>query len=274
MLLMSLMDVLSKRLVPELGPFEVAFLRCVMSLPVAITVALLENGRRLPRPRAMGLQLLRCLFITVELTLAVAAFGMMPLADAHAVFAATPLVITALAVPLLGERVGWRRWAAVIAGFLGVLVVLRPGGPGFHLGFVLVLAATLLFALFQILTRIVTRHDGVGTTFFFQVGVGSLLLAGPAIAFWRVPADHHWLELVGTAALGSVSHLLLIKAYALTAASHLQPFGYTQFLWAIVLGLLVFGDVPDFSTLLGAAIIVMAGLYAWRRADAVGRDRT
>ena len=270
MLLMTCMDVLSKQLVPRLGAFEVAFLRYLISIPVAVVYAVLEAGGMPDRPRRPGLQLLRCAIITTELTLAVAAFGLMPLADAHAIFAATPLVITALAVPLLGERVGWRRWLAVVAGFLGVLIVLRPGAVGIDPGFVMVLVATLLFALFQILTRIVTRHDGVGLTFLIQVAVGSLLLVVPALYGWVWPQGDDWWRLVGTAALGSGSHLLLIKAYALAPASTLQPFGYTQFLWAILLGLLVFGDWPDPLTLLGAAVIVAAGLLAWRRASREG----
>ncbi|MCB1971963.1 MAG: DMT family transporter [Geminicoccaceae bacterium] len=265
MLLMTFMDVLSKQLVPVYGPYQVAFLRYAMSLPVAAAFMLHATGGKLRRPRMLLLQVVRCVIITIELTLAIMAFGMMPLANAHAVFAATPLVITALAVPILGEKVGWRRWLAVAMGFIGVMIILRPGDASFQAGYVIVLVATLMFAVFQIMTRILTRHESVGMIFFIQIALGTLLLAVPALLDWKTPTGADWLKLAGTAILGSLSHLLLIKAYSLAAASILQPFSYSQLLWAIVLGIVFFGDIPDMATLTGASIVVGAGIFAWWR---------
>lgn len=265
MLFMTIMDVLSKQLVPVYGPYEVAFLRYAMTLPAVVAFMLWQGGVRLHMPRRMGLQVLRCFAITIELTLAIKAFGMMPLADAHAVFAATPLVITALAVPILGEKVGWRRWLAVGIGFVGVLIVLRPGGGGFHAGFAIVIVATLLFAIFQILTRLLTRHETVAMIFLVQIALGTLLLLPPAVTTWQTPTSLDWLKLLASAFLGSTSHLLLIKAYSLAPAAILQPFSYTQLLWAIVLGILFFGDIPDSATIIGSAIVVGAGIFTWAR---------
>ncbi|MEZ5826410.1 MAG: DMT family transporter [Geminicoccaceae bacterium] len=121
------------------------------------------------------------------------------------------------------------------------------------------------FATFQILTRLLTRHETVGMIFLVQISLGTLLLLVPAVVTWQTPTPADWLRLAGAALLGSTSHLLLIKAYALAPAAILQPFSYTQLLWAILLGILFFGDFPDGAMLVGSAIIVGAGIFAWVR---------
>jgi drug/metabolite transporter (DMT)-like permease len=188
-------------------------------------------------------------------------FSLLPLADVHAVLALTPLVVTALSVPLLKEQVGPRRWAAVGAGFLGVLIVLRPGLGVMHPAALVALLAVLLYALYQILTRLAGRFDSSETSLLWQLVVGSLVLSFVVPFVWRPPAVQHWPLFVVVAALGGVGHYCLIKALQLAPASVVQPFTYTLLLWAVVIGFVGFGDLPDGWTLLGGALIVAAGTY-------------
>jgi drug/metabolite transporter (DMT)-like permease len=186
----------------------------------------------------------------------------MPLADAHALFAATPLLVAALSVPVLGERVGPRRWAAIAVGFGGVLVILRPGLAVLQPGAVPALLAVGLYALYQVMTRIVGRVDRAETTFLLQIVLGAAILLPLAPWVWQTPPVAHWPLFLALAALGAGGHLLLIRALQATPAVLLQPFTYSLLIWAVLLGWLFFGDLPDRWTVLGALLVVAAGTYA------------
>lgn len=262
MVMFGLMDGASKFLA-ETGysPAQILFLRYLFSVPVAMMmVAPVGLGVALRTQRPL-FQLVRVVILLIEMGLVLLAFRVMPLADAHALFAATPLLVTALSMPLLGERVGPRRWAAVIVGFIGVLVIVRPGVGQLHPGVVWVLVAMSLYAVYQVMTRIVARVDRPETIFFIQIVVGSILLLPLAPWVWVTPPLAHWPFFLLLAALGAGGHLLLIKALSLAPAVLIQPFTYTMLVWAVLFGWLFFGDIPDGLTLLGAAIVIAAGLY-------------
>lgn len=222
-------------------------------------------GATLRQTRQPWLQLNRALLIIVENGLFVLAFTMMPLADMHAIAAASPLIVVALSVPLLAEKVGMRRWLAVLAGFAGVLVIVRPGFQTLDWRFAIAVTATLLWALYQIFVRMCARTDSSDTTWAWTAIVGLVATSAIGPFVWIWPDLRGWVLLLAIAALGTLSHLALIKALSYAEAGGLQPYGYTLLVWAAVIGFVMFGDVPDAWTIAGAAIVIASGLYAWHR---------
>ncbi|MFO1075745.1 MAG: DMT family transporter [Geminicoccaceae bacterium] len=265
MLLFGLMDGLSKFLSARYPTPQILFLRYACTIPLLLAVLAPRGIGRHLRSRRPLLQVARGLLLAVEIGLVVWAFGRMPLADVHALLALTPLVVTALSVPILRERVGPRRWAAVGVGFLGILIVLRPGLDVLQPAALAALASVLLYALYQVLTRLVGAVDSAATSLLWQLVIGSLA-SGVLMPFiWQPPALAHWPVFLLLALLGGLGHYAMIRALQLAPASVLQPFTYTLLLWAVVIGYLVFGDVPDRWTLTGAAIVVAAGTYTAMR---------
>ena len=269
MLLFGLMDGASKYLSARYPTPQIIFLRYVLTIPLAL-LALAPRGGigRHLRSRRPWLQLARGTLLVVEIGLVVWTFGRMPLADAHAILALTPLVVTALSVPLLREPVGPRRWAAVAVGFLGILLALRPGRGVLEPAALAALLSVLLYALYQVLTRIVGRADSAETSLLWQLGVGSALASGAVPFVWRPPAPEHWPLFLLIALIGGLGHYAMIRAFQLAPAVVIQPFTYTLLLWAVVIGYLGFGDVPDGWTVAGGAVVVGAGVYAALRAGA------
>ena len=201
-----------------------------------------------------------------------AALRYLQLDEAIALVFSTPFFVAALSGPLLGERVRWRRWTAIAVGFVGVLVVARPGPGSFQPAALLSLSAALFYALYSITTRILARTDSNETTLFYSNIVGALALL-PVVPFvWTTPSDPLVIALmVATGAMGSFGHYLLIAAHRLAPAAVLSPFIYTEIVLVIALGFLVFGDVPNRWTLTGAAIVVASGLYILHRERQVRR---
>jgi drug/metabolite transporter (DMT)-like permease len=259
------MDGCSKFLSQQYAPAQILFLRYLFSVPLAILLVAPAGLRRVARTHRPWFQLARVTLIVVEMGLVLMVFRVMPLADAQAIFSATPLVVTALSVPVLGERVGLRRWTAVLIGFVGVLIIVRPGVGVLHPGAGICLIATVMYAVYQVMTRILGRVDRAETIFLFQIVVGTALLLPLAPWVWVTPPLLHWPLFLLIAGLGAAGHLLLIKALHAAPAVIIQPFTYTSLIWATLFGWLLFGDVPDHWTILGAACIVAAGLYAAAR---------
>jgi drug/metabolite transporter (DMT)-like permease len=195
-----------------------------------------------------------------------AALRYLQLDEAIALIFSTPFFVAALSGPMLGEWVGWRRWIAVAVGFVGVIVISRPGSGAFHPAALLSLAAALFYAVYSITTRILARTDSNQTTLFYSNVVGAVALI-PVVPFaWTTPTDPLVIALmVATGAMGSFGHYLLIAAHRLTPASVLSPFIYTEIILVTALGYLVFGDVPHRWTLVGSAIVVASGLYILHR---------
>ena len=260
--LFGCMDGISKFLVAYYPPTLVLWLRHVAAVPVAFLILARQHPTRLLRPRAPGLQLTRIVLLVVEMNLVLVAFRVMPLADTQAILAATPLLVTALSVPFLGERVGWRRWLACAVGFVGVLIVVRPGLGVLQPGAIFALVAACLYAIYNVLTRRVAALDPAETSFLLQITLAAVLLSFVGPFFWVTPAPAHWPLIVLQATLGAFGHLCLVQALAVTPAVVVQPFTYSLLLYEIGIGYLLFGDVPDMPTLFGASIVVGAGVYA------------
>ena len=211
------------------------------------------------------LQILRGAMLAIEICITVLAFVLLGLVETHAIFAVYPLLIAALAGPFLGERVGWRRWAAIAVGFIGMLIVLQPGGRVFSPQSLVALLAALVFAVYGLLTRLVAREDSAMTSFFWTGIAGAVVMT--AVGIWFVepmtPIDSAWMAVL--CVTGALGHFLLIKAYEMAEASTIQPFAYFQLVFVSFIGVGVFGERITPTTAIGAAIIVGAGLFAWWR---------
>jgi len=193
------------------------------------------------------------------------AISFIPLADAVAIGFLAPLIVVALSIPLLGETVGPRRWAAVAVGFTGVLLIIRPGFSEVHWAYGLMVLLAAMFALFVILTRILTRTEGSTPLLFHGVVVGTLGASLIVPWFWVDPTPVQWVIFAAMGALGGLAHLLLINAYKSAPASMLAPFQYSQIIFAAAAGWLVFGDFPDAFVWAGTGILVASGIYIWHR---------
>ncbi len=195
----------------------------------------------------------------------------MPLADATAIGFAKSLFVTIFAIILLKESVGIRRWSATLVGFGGVLIMLQPGSNGFSIYGVYAAVAAVAAGLVMVLIRIMSRKDPPSTILIYQ-GVGvALVLAIPAFINWRPPTPAEWLLLLGIGITGYLSQLCNVYAYKYGEASLLAPLEYTRILYATVIGLIVFGDLPGVSTVVGATIVVLASAYTIHREQQLKR---
>jgi len=177
----------------------------------------------------------------------------------------TPIFVAALSGPVLGEWVGWRRWIAIAVGFAGILVVTRPGFGIVHPAAILAILGALTYAFFFLATRLLSRCDGNETTLFYSNFVGAVLMLPMLPFFWETPSAAHLTLLVMAGALASVGHYMVIAAHRLAPAALLSSFIYSELVWVILLGYLVFGDLPDGWTLTGAGIVIASGIYIFHR---------
>jgi drug/metabolite transporter (DMT)-like permease len=211
-----------------------------------------------------GLQVLRVVVIPIEVAMFFWGVAQMPLADAQTFYMAGPIYVTALSVLLLGERVGWRRWTAVLIGFGGVVIALRPSSASLTLPALVVLTGSLIYALLLITTRVLRETDYV--VLMTAQFVGILLFGALTAPFaWVPPAPGDLLVFLGLGCVSIVSQFCSLRALKLADASVVVPFHYTLIFWSIVFGYEMFGELPDAWTITGAAIIIAAGLYIfWR----------
>ena len=211
------------------------------------------------------LQLSRSAILLLGTLLFFSALRYLPLADAVAINFFAPLLVTAFSIPILGERVGIRRWIAILVGFAGVMVIIRPGLGVMHWAAALPLGTAVCYALYQVLTRIAGRTDHARTSLFWSAALGTVVMSFLVPFRWTAPDAAGWVMMAATGCLFGLGHYLLIKGLERAPASVLSPFIYSQLIWATALGLLVFGDFPDFYTVLGALIVTGSGLYVWHR---------
>ena len=235
-------------------------------------LVLLLVPRRIPtllRSRRKGLQVLRSILVLLATLCMFNAVRLMPLADVIAITFTAPLIVTGLSVVMLGEKVGPRRWGAVAVGFLGMLVIVRPGAGVFEWFVLLALGQAFFYALYQILTRL-TREDADPLNAVFYTALVGTLITSAALPFWWQPLTPlAWLMLAGAGAFGGLGHYALIRAFATVEVSILAPWAYTEIIWATLFGLVFFGDLPDLWTFAGAGIIAGSGLYILHRERAL-----
>lgn len=264
MLLFAGGDAIAKWLTADYTVGEIMWIRYGVFCVFAFLVVRRRGLRQALVTRQPFLQAARALVGAIESALFVLAFHYLPLADAHAIAATAPLFVIALGGLLLGERVGLARGLAVLAGFAGVLLIVRPGFRVLDWPLLLPLAGAVLWAVYQMLTRLCARSDTPDTTLVWT-GVVSFAAMGFAAPWgWQWPDATAWMLLGATALLSAGAHYALILALDFAEASAIQPYNYSILVWVTVLGALAFGDFPDRWTFAGAAVIVASGLYTWR----------
>ncbi len=259
------MDASMKLLAARYPPLEIGALRGLASLPFVLVWVMATRGLASIRPVRWGMHLLRGGLGIGMMAGFVYGIARLPLSSAYAITFVAPLLVTALAVPLLGEHVGPRRWAAILVGLVGVLVILRPGGEMFSMAGFAVLIAAICYAASAITVRVLVRTDSTQAMVVWMLvvlGVGAALLAWPS---WVPVRGGDWgiVGLVG--AFGACGQILLTEAFRLGEASKVAPLEYTVLLWSLGIDLALWGVLPDAATWLGAAIIVASGLYLLRR---------
>lgn len=265
MLLFVSMDSMAKYLSRDYPVPQVVWARYAFHMLVLVVYL---RGRVLPtlRTRAPRLQLLRSVAMVVTTGVFFLGLSFVPLATASAIMFIGPLLVTALSMPLLGEHVGPRRWAGVCIGFLGALVIIRPGTEVFELAALLPLCAACGYALYQIMTRMVARTGEPPMTSLVYTALLGAVLASLAVPFfWQTPDLEGWLLMAVMGLFGGLGHFTLIKAFEAAPAPVITPFGYSSIVWATLLGLLVFGELPDLLTFAGAGVIILSGLYVFHR---------
>ncbi|MFT7490713.1 MAG: drug/metabolite transporter (DMT)-like permease [Pseudohongiellaceae bacterium] len=223
------------------------------------------------RARKPGLQFVRAGALFGATFFMYQAITRMPLGDAAAIQFLAPVLVTALSGLLLGEQVGPRRWAAVACGFIGVLLVARPGSGVLGWNALLPLATAVLLAIYMMMTRIIRNQDDPAATTFYSTALGALILSVMVIFNWETPTQLQWGLMIAMGATGAVGHYMLVKAFHTAEASMLAPFTYAQVLAAIIWGLLLFGDVPSLWTISGAGVVISSGLYVWYRETRVAK---
>ena len=224
------------------------------------------QGLRLFHTERMRLQLLRSLFLLGSTVVNFFAVRYLQLAETTSINFALPLAIALAAGPLLGEWVGPRRMIAILVGFAGVLVVVRPGSGTMHPAMLLSISNVFFGAGYNMLTRVVAQRDRAMTTLVYSTLAGTVLLAPVMPLVWVWPDGAVvWAVMALLGVVGALGHWLVILAHARAPASILAPFTYTQLLWMTLSGFLLFGDVPHLSTLVGAGIVIVSGLYLWYR---------
>jgi drug/metabolite transporter (DMT)-like permease len=245
---------------------QIVWARFTGHLVIMAAVFLPQHGRKLLASRRPAVQIARSVLMLASNLVFVIAIPKVPLATASAIGFTSPLLVTALSVPLLHESVGWRRWTAVLVGFAGALLVIRPG-TGFHdPAVLLLLGSSGAYALYLIATRWVSFYDSAATGIMFAALFGSLAMSLVLPFVFTMPRSALDLALfLGLGLFGGGGHYLLIRAFQLGPAAVMAPLGYIELLGTTILGYLIFGNFPDAWTWTGAAVIIASGLYiAWR----------
>ena len=269
--LFPLADAAAKYLTDTMHALQITWIRTLCHLAIFAAVTLARHPLSILRTARPGLQFWRGGAGYMSHVPFFAALAFIPLGDAFAAGLVGPLFVTALSVPLLGERVGWRRWTAVAVGFTGALVVVRPGLGLVHWATVLPVFAALFFALFQIATRRLAAHDHPEATLLIGTFWGLVLATLPLPFFWTGIAAEDVLYVAVMSGVSGAAHFMLAKAFQWAPASLLAPFAYLQLITAMGFGFLLFGDVPDVYTVLGSLLIAGSGLYVALRERALAR---
>lgn len=271
-LLFSVMGAIIKALGARLDAFQIGFFRCAVGL-VAVLPFMLRSGRAAFPRRRLALHATRGALGTAAMFCSFYALTVLPLADATAISFAVPLFTIPFAVLLLGEVVRWRRWTATGVGFAGVLVMVGPGGGALEPAVAIAVLGALLVALVNVTVKQLSRTEPpLAIVFSFSV-VATLTSAVPAAVVWRAPTASELALLMAVGALGATAQTCAIRGFAVGEATAVVPFDYVRLLYAGLIGYWIFAEVPGWTTLAGAALIVLATLYIARREAMLGRTR-
>lgn len=261
-MMFAIMDSILKYLTRFYPVMTVVWARYVFHTLLVVVVLAPRLGLALVRTARPGAQIVRGLLLAGATLLFVSALKYMPLAETSAISFLAPLLVTMMAVVVLKEKVELARWVAVVSGFIGVLIIIRPGTGIFTWASLLPLGTAICFASYQILTRRLAGLESPYTSIFYPGLVGMVLFSFSLPYTWSPPqSTGHMALFVAAGILAGMSHLTLIKAYEFAPASRLAPFSYTQLIWATVAGYVAFGDFPDHWSLIGIAVLMASGIY-------------
>lgn len=262
-------DVMAKWLTDYYDPLQIIFVRSVLVLPIVTAVLWFRNGHAAFSTNHWRLHIIRGVLIVCAAYTFFSSLKVLPLAEATCLVFAAPLFITALSVVMFGEKVGWRRWAAICAGFAGVLVVVRPGAAVFQMASLLPVATALFYALLMLSTRLIDRSENIWTMMFYLVSL-PILFCGPIVIFFWTPIDPaHLPHFFGTAICSALGGTLISHAFRLAPAAIVAPFDYSALIWASLFGWLFWAEIPGPWIYAGAAIIIASGIYiVYREAGA------
>ncbi len=274
-LIFSLQDAISKHLGSTYPPVFIAMLRFWAFGAFAMVLGARGPGglKAAAATKRPVLQVLRGVLLAFQIVVTITAFSTAGLAHSQAVLSSGPIFVALLSMPLLGERVGWRRWTAIGVGLSGVLIVLNPAASTFDLDVLLPLLGAVMFAVYVVVTRLVSRDDPASTSFFYigVAGAAAISLVGPF--FWTNLSPGDWLWMGLLCITGMSSHYFLIRAYDLLDAAAVQPLTYLQIVLAAVIGVSVFGETLNLNTVVGSIIVVGAGIFTIWRESIVARRR-
>lgn len=266
-LVFALQDGFSQHLSSTYNVYLVVMIRYWFFAAFVITITARQTAgiKSALKPKYPILQIMRGIILAVEICVMVTAFTILGLIESHAVFACYPLLVAALSGPILGEYVGWRRWAAISIGFIGVLIILQPGLTVFSPAAVIPLISAFMFALYGLMTRYVARGDSASTSFFWTGIVGVVVMTIIGISNWEPMSNQDYVWMALLCILGALGHFLLIKCFEVAEASSVQPFAYLQLVFASGIGMWFFEETLDLHVAIGALIVVSAGLFTlWR----------
>lgn len=275
MICFACLDSTAKYLNDYMDTLEVVWARYTGGLLLALILSNPVSRPAIMKTTRPWLQVGRSILLLGSTLLNFFALRWLQLDQTTAILFATPFLVALMSGPILGEWVGWRRWIAICVGFAGVILVTRPGFGGIHPAALLSVASLCCYAFYIISTRVLARSDSNETTLFYSNLLGAVVMCLVVPFVWTTP--DRWLHvalMLGMGALGSTGHYLLIIAHRLAPPVVLAPFMYTQLIWVIALGYLIFADLPNHWTVAGAATVVASGLYLLHRERRVGKAVT
>ncbi|MGC3872141.1 DMT family transporter [Halomonas sp. GXIMD04776] len=259
-LFLALGDAVAKWLSASYAPVQIVFFRMLIALPLIMLIAHFNGGLRTLGTRRPLIHLLRGLIATVITFSFIVGLSLLPLAEVTAIAFAAPLFIALLSVPLLGERVEPLPLIAAFVGFAGVLIVVRPGAAGFQVGALVVLLAAICYALLMITARLYGGREHLWAMVFYVTLVPLIVSAVLLPLFWEPPQLVHWLGFISAGMLGVAAMSFITLAFRHAPASIAAPFDYTAMVWAVLLGWLIWGELPDTWVYVGTAVIIASGL--------------
>lgn len=267
----SCSDAAAKGMTFYVSPFQIVWMRFALFTMIIIPLGLLAKGPAVFKTHNPGWQVIRALGVFGSALFFTTALQFLPIAESMAMNFVSPFFITALSIPFLGEKVGIRRWSALVVGLIGVLIVIRPGTDAFQAAAIFPICAATSWAFGMIGTRKTSATDDAWTALTYSALVG-LAVSSCFVPFvWKEPSTHVLFLSSINGGLSTLAQLLLIFAYRLTPASILAPFSYSQLIWSVLFGYVFFSEVPDRWTIIGAAIIMSAGLYTAHREHVVAK---
>ena len=260
----SILDDFQKTAVINHSIFQLLFIKYIFTLLLSCSEAKRKNNYKFWQSNNVKLQVLRSFFSIIESGCFVLAFRYLSLADVHSVGSLAPVIIVALSALILKENVSPKTWIAIFVGFLGVLIILRPGLSIFDIKSLLPLMAAFFLGLYQVVTRKVSENDSTETSLFYTSLIGFIVMLILAVVYWQPLTLNSYFLFTGIGIFFSMGIYFQIIALSKARASIIQPFHYTLIFWAIILGYLVYDDLPDMPTVAGAIIIAASGIYVLR----------